>query len=549
MKTLITLFLLPIIASAQVANEIRVQQRNAGNTSYVNVSYLPPAASANGILAYNGSTTLPQFFLLGTGLTFNSGTGAIDATAVAQVNADWNSVSGISQILNKPSLATVAISGAYSDLTGKPTIPSAQVSSDWNAGSGIAQILNRPTLATVATSGNYADLTGTSAVVLTSGSYANPAWITSLAWGKIASTPTTLAGYGITDAATSAALTAGLATKLTIPTGTTAQYVRGDGTLGTSPTAVSAFTNDAGYLTSISSSQVTTALGFTPYNATNPSSYIAVSGARSAISLTTTGSSGVATYSQSTGVLNVPQYANSGGTVTSIIAGTGLSGGTITGTGTIAVNTSQNIATLSNLTGNGFVKTSGSAGTLSVDASTYLTANQTITATGDATGSGTTTLALTLATVATPGTYNTVTVNAKGLVTAGNALTINNSVARSIVTVAAAANGWQISATQNSTVQYPVQISTTSTIGGPSSGIIVCEICSTNSATAANWVEVDRFRNDQTITLAIVLQSIQTVGAKVNATVPAGWFVRVRSFAATGTVTYSTTTTGQEILQ
>ena len=49
----------------------------------------------------------------------------------------------------------------------------------------------------------------------------------------------------------------------------------------------------------------------------------------------------------------------------------------------------------------------------------YLTANQTITASGDATGSGTTALALTLATVATPGTYRSVTVDAKGRVTAG----------------------------------------------------------------------------------------------------------------------------------
>ncbi len=36
--------------------------------------------------------------------------------------------------------------------------------------------------------------------VYTTGSYPNPSWITSLAWSKISSTPTTLAGYGITDA-------------------------------------------------------------------------------------------------------------------------------------------------------------------------------------------------------------------------------------------------------------------------------------------------------------------------------------------------------------
>lgn len=34
---------------------------------------------------------------------------------------------------------------------------------------------------------------------LLSGSYSNPSWITSLAWSKISGTPTTLAGYGITD--------------------------------------------------------------------------------------------------------------------------------------------------------------------------------------------------------------------------------------------------------------------------------------------------------------------------------------------------------------
>ena len=57
---------------------------------------------------------------------------------------------------------------------------------------------------------------------------------------------------------------------------------------------------------------------------------------------------------------------------------------------TITVNTSQNIATLSNLTTNGFVKTSGGTGTLSVDTNTYLTGNQSITLSGDVSGSGAT---------------------------------------------------------------------------------------------------------------------------------------------------------------
>lgn len=47
---------------------------------------------------------------------------------------------------------------SYSEITDKPTIPAAQVNSDWNANSGVAQILNKPSLATVATSGDYDDL-------------------------------------------------------------------------------------------------------------------------------------------------------------------------------------------------------------------------------------------------------------------------------------------------------------------------------------------------------------------------------------------------------
>jgi hypothetical protein len=88
--------------------------------------------------------------------------------------------------------------------------------------------------------------------------------------------------------------------------------------------------------------------------------------ARLALSLTTSGNSGAATYNNSTGVFNIPQYTLSGlggvpdtrtltingtaydlsanrswsvGTVTSITAGTGLTGGVITSTGTIAFDT------------------------------------------------------------------------------------------------------------------------------------------------------------------------------------------------------------------
>lgn len=79
------------------------------------------------------------------------------AIPAAQVNSDWNSNSGVSQILNKPSLSTVATTGDYSDLLNKPSIPAAQVNSDWNAVSGVAQILNKPDLSAYATDSELAD--------------------------------------------------------------------------------------------------------------------------------------------------------------------------------------------------------------------------------------------------------------------------------------------------------------------------------------------------------------------------------------------------------
>ena len=135
----------------------------------------------------------------------------------AQVNADWNATSGVAQILNKPTIpeyqvlsisndtifltnggfvklniewdsinnkpefAPVALTGAYNDLTGTPTIPNktsdlandrgfitlsdlpAQTQSDWDETdpSDAAFIVNKPTLADVATSGDYNDLSNT----------------------------------------------------------------------------------------------------------------------------------------------------------------------------------------------------------------------------------------------------------------------------------------------------------------------------------------------------------------------------------------------------
>ena len=100
-----------------------------------------------------------------TSLTIGSTTYGLASGGIEQV--DW------SDILNKPTFATVATSGSYNDLSDKPTIPAAQVNSDWNASSGVAQILNKPTLANVATSGSYNDLTGKPTIPTTTGELTN----------------------------------------------------------------------------------------------------------------------------------------------------------------------------------------------------------------------------------------------------------------------------------------------------------------------------------------------------------------------------------------
>ena len=110
----------------------------------------------------NGSNT--------TIIPLSSGSGTF-----TQLPADWNATSGVQQILHKPTLATVATSGNYNDLTNKPTIPAEQVQANWNETntSSKAYIQNKPVLADVATSGDYDDLDNkpTLSTVATTGSY------------------------------------------------------------------------------------------------------------------------------------------------------------------------------------------------------------------------------------------------------------------------------------------------------------------------------------------------------------------------------------------
>ena len=210
------------------------------------------------------------------------------ADVPAQVNADWNATSGTAVILNKPDLATVATTGSYNDLSDKPTIPTVpedvsafnndanyvtqtqlnaanyitatdvptQVNADWNATSGAAEILNKPNLATVATTGNYNDLTDRPTIPTVPAdvsAFNNDA-------NYVTQTQLNAANY-ITAADVPAQVnadwnaTSGTAEILNKPdlatVATTGSYndLSDKPTIPTVPEDVSAFNNDAGYIT------------------------------------------------------------------------------------------------------------------------------------------------------------------------------------------------------------------------------------------------------------------------------------------------------------
>jgi hypothetical protein len=114
--------------------------------------------------------------------------------------------------------------------------------------------------------------------------------------------------FGYLDGVTSPIQTQLNGKQNALTTGSTAQYFRGDLSLATFPTNVSTFSNDAGYITASSSNTLTNK---TWNGVAISDSYISSAATwnakQNAISLTTTGTSGAATFSG--GVLNIPQYA------------------------------------------------------------------------------------------------------------------------------------------------------------------------------------------------------------------------------------------------
>lgn len=162
-------------------------------------------------------------------------------------------------------LATVASSGSYTDLTNTPTIPAAQIQSSWTESdtTSKAYIQGKPNFAAVATSGAYSDLSGTPDLstkqdTLVSGTNIKTINNESL----LGSGNITITGGGSsvtvdstwipnsTNPVESQLIQSALADKANSSSLATVATSGAYSDLSGKPTNVSTFTNDAGYLTS-----------------------------------------------------------------------------------------------------------------------------------------------------------------------------------------------------------------------------------------------------------------------------------------------------------
>lgn len=187
---------------------------------------------------------------------------------------------------------------------------------------------------------------------------------------------------------------------------------------------------------------------------------------------------------------------------------------------------------LTTLNGTGFVKASGT--TISYDNSTYLTGNQSITLSGDVTGSGTTAITTTLANSGvTAGTYNgPYTVNAKGLVTTAANVTFN-APSRSLSTTGSN-NTFTVSSTKASRVYYTINFSISTVLSGGNGQVDLDYSLDGGS----NWVNVS--------SVSLVFNGTISTNMVLSGEIPPNALVRLNRSQNTN-VTVSLTTRQQEV--
>lgn len=303
-------------------------------------------------------------------LSYNSSTGVISYTQPTNVSAFTNDANYITN--GTSGLTNYYLKTDIQDFYSGSVAITGYNKTNWDAAFGWGNHSSAGYLTTSVAASTYVSL---------SGSYTDPIWITSLAWNKISSTPTTLSGYGITDAQ---ALDADL-------------------------TAIAALVGTTGFLTKTATN--TWALDTnTYYLASNPNGYTTNVGSVTSVSVASAnGFAGTVATATSTPAITIST------TVTGILKGNGtavsaavastdyvipsdLSAYLLSAT---AASTYQpldaDLTAIAALSGTSGLLKKAAADTWSLDTSVYLTSNQTITLSGAVSGSGSTAISTTLA--------------------------------------------------------------------------------------------------------------------------------------------------------
>ena len=585
---------------------IYVKIRAIARNSKLSDVYAPTLANGN-ILRWNSVTSRFEVWdsitalankvdvVAGKGLSTNDYTtteknklAGIAAGAEVNVNADWNATSGDAQILNKPTtLVGYGITDAYTKaetdimmtavykykgvVATSANLPSTGmvVGDVWNvtdtninyawdgsAWDPLGGVVGADvSLATPTTDGllSASDFVKLSGIATGAEVNVNPDWNAVSGDAQILNKPTTISGYGITDAYTKTQVDTALSGKEpTITAGTTTQYWRGDKswqTLNKAAVGLSLVENTA-LSTWTGSTNISTVGTIT--NGTWSGSTIGIS--KGGTNLTSLGTANqlLRVNSGATALeYFTPTWTSNTGTVTSVSmtvpTGLTVTGSPITTAGTLALSLTSgysipttekqgqwdtaygwgnhaglyqpldaDLTSIAGLTGTSGLLKKTAANTWSLDTNTYLTGNQTITLSGAVTGSGTTTITT---------TYNTVVPTTKGgtglstLGTAGQVLKVNAGATG--LEWGSVSGGLTLSGTQYGVVYAATSNTISSTVAGTAG-----QYLKSNGTSAPTW-ETFRDKGVNTVTTLVALPSTKrlvfaTVTAATTMSITAG---------------------------